>query len=82
MKRECTTRASYVAKGTMMSAEEAGSWEELHNHYVVKRISHQDAYSLDALAQTGQRNFQPYAPRGNWSPSPYRLSLLATSGTK
>ena len=57
MKRECTTRASYVAKGTMMSAEEAGSWEELHNHYVVKRISHQDAYSLDGLRRLGRGIF-------------------------
>lgn len=38
---------SRVAKGTTVHADEAGSWEGLHERFEVKRINHQEAYSLD-----------------------------------
>jgi len=38
---------SRIAKGTTVHADEAGSWEGLHDRYEVKRINHQEAYSLD-----------------------------------
>jgi hypothetical protein len=36
-----------VAKGNVVNADEAGSWEGLHGCYEMKRINHQEAYSLD-----------------------------------
>jgi transposase-like protein len=36
-----------VAKGTVLHADEAGSWDNLHERFEVKRINHQEAYSLD-----------------------------------
>ncbi|MGO9135663.1 MAG: IS1595 family transposase [Methylovirgula sp.] len=36
-----------VAKGTLLNADEAPSWDSLHAHFEMKRINHQEAYSLD-----------------------------------
>jgi hypothetical protein len=36
-----------IAKGTVVQADEAGSWDNLHERFEVKRINHQEAYSLD-----------------------------------
>jgi len=36
-----------IAKGTVVHADEAASWENLHERFEVKRINHQEAYSLD-----------------------------------
>ncbi|MGB8277010.1 MAG: IS1595 family transposase [Methylovirgula sp.] len=36
-----------VAKGTVLNADEAPSWDSLHAHFEMKRINHQEAYSLD-----------------------------------
>jgi transposase-like protein len=38
---------SRIAKGTTIHADEAGSWDGLHERFEVKRINHQEAYSLD-----------------------------------
>src|ERR1700729_3370849 len=36
-----------IAKGTVVHADEASSWDNLHERFEVKRINHQEAYSLD-----------------------------------
>jgi hypothetical protein len=36
-----------IAKGTIVYADEAGAWNELHSRYEMKRINHEEAYSLD-----------------------------------
>jgi ISXO2 transposase-like protein len=36
-----------IAKGTVIHADEGASWDNLHEHFEVKRINHQEAYSLD-----------------------------------
>jgi hypothetical protein len=36
-----------IAKGTVVHADEAGSWDNLHERFEVKRINHQEAYALD-----------------------------------
>jgi hypothetical protein len=36
-----------IAKGAVVHADEAGSWDNLHERFEVKRINHQEAYSLD-----------------------------------
>jgi hypothetical protein len=38
---------SRIAKGTIVNADEAGAWNELHAKYEMKRINHEEAYSLD-----------------------------------
>ena len=38
---------SRVANGTTVNADEAGSWNDLHGRFEMKRINHQEAYSLD-----------------------------------
>jgi hypothetical protein len=38
---------SRIAKGTVVHADEAGSGDNLHERFEVKRINHQEAYSLD-----------------------------------
>src|ERR1700750_38421 len=36
-----------IAKGTVVHADEAASWDNLHERFEIKRINHQEAYSLD-----------------------------------
>ena len=36
-----------IAKGTVLHPDEAGSWDNLHERFEVKRINHQEAYALD-----------------------------------
>ena len=36
-----------VAKGTVVNADEALSWDGLHASFEMKRINHQEAYSMD-----------------------------------
>jgi hypothetical protein len=36
-----------IAKGTVVHADEAASSDNLHERFAVKRINHQEAYSLD-----------------------------------
>jgi hypothetical protein len=36
-----------IAEGTVVHADEARSWDNLHERFEVKRINHQEAYSLD-----------------------------------
>jgi transposase-like protein len=38
---------SRIEKGTVVNADESGAWNELHSRYEMKRINHQEAYSLD-----------------------------------
>ena len=38
---------SHVAKGTVVNADEASSWDGLHATFEMKRINHSEAYSLD-----------------------------------
>jgi hypothetical protein len=38
---------SRVVKGTVVHADEAGGWNDLHARYKMKRINHQEAYSAD-----------------------------------
>ena len=36
-----------IAKGTVVNADEATSWDDLTAHFEMKRINHEEAYSLD-----------------------------------
>jgi ISXO2-like transposase domain len=39
--------AKGTIKGTVVHADEAGSWDNLHERFEVKPINHQEAHSLD-----------------------------------
>jgi hypothetical protein len=45
-----------VAKGTVLNADEATSWDGLHGAFEIKRINHQEAYTSTALARIGRKN--------------------------
>jgi transposase-like protein len=46
-----------VSKGTELMADEAGSWNALHASFPMKRINHQEAYSLDGACTNGAEEF-------------------------
>ena len=48
---------SHIAPGTVVNADEANSWDELHRRFEVKRINHQEAYSLDGACTNWAEEF-------------------------
>ena len=38
---------SRIAKGTIVNTDESSSWDALHAQYEMKRVNHEEAYSLD-----------------------------------
>lgn len=46
-----------VAKGTVVNADEAGSWDALHERFEMRRINHEDAYSLDGACTNWAEEF-------------------------
>ncbi len=55
---------SHVAAGTEIHADEANSWNDLHGHYVVKRINHQFSYSDGIACTNGAESFFSRLRRG------------------
>lgn len=53
-----------VAKGTVLHADEASVWNDLHTRYEVKRIDHQQAYSLDGACTNQAESFFSRIRRG------------------
>jgi len=45
------------AKGAVLHADEAGSWDNLHERFEVKRINHQEAYSLDGACTNWAKEY-------------------------
>ena len=48
---------SRVEEGTTVQADEASSWDALHLSYPMKRINHQEAYSLDGACTNAAEEF-------------------------
>jgi transposase-like protein len=48
---------SHIAPGTVVNADEANSWDDLHKRFEVKRINHQEAYSLDGACTNWAEEF-------------------------
>ena len=48
---------SRVAKGTLIQADESNAWNDLHSRYEMKRINHEEAYSLDGACTNSAESF-------------------------
>jgi len=48
---------SRIAKGTTVNADEAGSWDGLHGRFEMRRINHEEAYSLDGACTNMAEEF-------------------------
>jgi transposase-like protein len=55
---------SRVAKGTVVNADESPNWNELHGQYEMKRINHEEAYSLDGACTNWAEEFFSRMRRG------------------
>lgn len=53
-----------VVKGTVLHADEASSWNDLHAHFEVKRINHEQAYSLAGACTNWAESFFSRMRRG------------------
>lgn len=56
--------ARRVAKGTVLHADEASSWNDLHARYELKRIDHQAAYSVDGVHTNNAESYFSRLRRG------------------
>ena len=48
---------SRIAKGTIVNADESANWNELHSRFEMKRINHEEAYSLDGACTNWAEEF-------------------------
>jgi transposase-like protein len=55
---------SRVQKGTTLNADEAGSWNGLHDRFDVKRINHQEAYSFEGACTNWAESYFARLRRG------------------
>ena len=55
---------SRVVKGTVLHADEASVWNDLHARYEVKRINHDQAYSLDGACTNWAESYFSRLRRG------------------
>src|SRR5690242_19306014 len=46
---------SRIAKGTVVNADESGAWNDLASRFELKRINHQEAYSLNGACTNGRK---------------------------
>jgi hypothetical protein len=46
-----------IAKGTLVQADEANVWNDLHSRYEMKRINHEEAYSFDGACTNMAEEF-------------------------
>jgi hypothetical protein len=56
--------AHRVAKGTVLHADEAPSWNDLHARFEMRRINHQEAYSLDGASTNWAESYFSRLRRG------------------
>jgi transposase-like protein len=48
---------SRIAKGTVVNADESPNWNELHSRFEMKRINHEEAYSLNGACTNWAEEF-------------------------
>jgi transposase-like protein len=55
---------SRIAKGTVVNADESPAWNDLHARFEMKRINHEEAYSLDGACTNWAEEFFSRMRRG------------------
>ena len=55
---------AHVKPGTVVNADEASSWDSLHAKFEMKRINHQEAYSLDGACTNWAEEYFSRLRRG------------------
>jgi transposase-like protein len=53
-----------VAKGTVVHADESPAWNPLHASFAMRRINHQDGYSIDGACTNGAESYFSRLRRG------------------
>ena len=53
-----------IAKGTVIYADESPAWNVLHAGFAMKRINHQDGYSIDGACTNGAESYFSRLRRG------------------
>jgi transposase-like protein len=53
-----------IAKGTMVHADESPAWNKLHAAFAMRRINHQDGYSIDGACTNGAESYFSRLRRG------------------
>lgn len=53
-----------IAKGTVVHADESPAWNPLHAGFAMKRINHQDGYSIDGACTNGAESYFSRLRRG------------------
>jgi transposase-like protein len=53
-----------IAKGTVIHADESPAWNVLHAGFAMKRINHQDGYSIDGACTNGAESYFSRLRRG------------------
>jgi transposase-like protein len=48
---------SHIAPGTIVNADESPNWNDLHSRFEMKRINHEEAYSLDGACTNWAEEF-------------------------
>ena len=52
-----------IAKRTVVNVDEWANWNELHSSFEMKRINHEEAYSLDGVCTNWAEEFCSRMPR-------------------
>ena len=53
-----------IAKGTVVHADESPAWNSLHAKFSMKRVNHQEGYSIDDACTNGGKSFFSRMRRG------------------
>ena len=53
-----------IAKGTLVHADESPAWNPLHARFAMRRINHQDGYSVDGACTNGAESYFSRLRRG------------------
>jgi hypothetical protein len=53
-----------IAKGTTVHADESTAWNPLHASFAMRRINHQDGYSIDGACTNGVESYFSRLRRG------------------
>ena len=59
-----TIRQRIIAKGTTVHADESPAWNTLHASFAMRRINHQDGYSIDDACTNGAESYFSRLRRG------------------